>query len=183
MVFTQPPRPIPLFYIIASPAQLWRAVTRAFNFDAGPEEVLSIAVLRPLHFVRAVCFPQPPPMHTSHTALWVTFRLVLEKKAHFEGSTSTSGLTSTVLHPHYLPPGPFPTQPRPAELSGELCCKIAPSNAPLHRPKLPVSLPWPDSPARYGQVLRAGASKTRPPMPTASLRATIPPRIATVDNK
>ena len=110
-------------------------------------------------------------MHTSHTALWVTFRLVLEKKAHFEGSTSTSGLTSTVLHPHYLPPGPFPTQPRPAELSGELCCKIAPSNAPLHRPKLPVSLPWPDSPARYGQVLRAGASKTRPPMPTASLRA------------
>ena len=114
----------------------------------------------------------PTPAHAYfYKALWVTFRLVLEKKAHFEGSTSTSGLTSTVLHPHYLPPGPFPTQPRPAELSGELCCKIAPSNAPLHRPKLPVSLPWPDSPARYGQVLRAGASKTRPPMPTASLRA------------
>ena len=133
-------------------------------------------------FVRCV-FPNPRAciLLTRHCGLpsgsfW-------KRKPTSEGSTSTAGVTSTVLHPHYLPPGPFPTQPRPAELSGELCCKIAPSNAPLHRPKLPVSLPWPDSPARYGQVLRAGASKARPPMPTASLRATIPPRIATVDNK
>ena len=34
MVFTQPPHPIRLFYIIASPAQLWRAGTRAFKFEA-----------------------------------------------------------------------------------------------------------------------------------------------------
>ena len=34
MVFTQPPHAIRLFYIIASPAQLWRAGTRAFKFEA-----------------------------------------------------------------------------------------------------------------------------------------------------
>ena len=35
MVFTQPPHAIRLFYIIAGPAQLWRAGTRAFKFEAG----------------------------------------------------------------------------------------------------------------------------------------------------
>jgi hypothetical protein len=35
VVFTQPPHAIRLFYIIASPAQLWRAETRAFKFEAG----------------------------------------------------------------------------------------------------------------------------------------------------
>ena len=39
MVFTQPPHAIRLFCIIASPAGLWRAGTRAFKFEAGPEEV------------------------------------------------------------------------------------------------------------------------------------------------
>ena len=36
MVFPQPPHPIPLFYIIASPAQLWSAGTRAFKFQSWP---------------------------------------------------------------------------------------------------------------------------------------------------
>ena len=42
MVFTQPPHAIRLFYIIASPAQLWRAGTRAFKFQAGLKEVKAL---------------------------------------------------------------------------------------------------------------------------------------------
>jgi hypothetical protein len=42
VVFTQPPHAIRMFYIIASPAQLWRAGTRAFKFEAGPEEVKAL---------------------------------------------------------------------------------------------------------------------------------------------
>jgi hypothetical protein len=63
---------------VASEIAAWARAQGTDGMNCYSNSAACNCCFGPLHFVRAVCFPQPPRTRTMNTALRVTFRLVLE---------------------------------------------------------------------------------------------------------
>ena len=83
MVFTQPPYPIPLFYIIASPAQLWRAGTRAFKFQAGHGAVKAFGKRLCRLCVAPVLVPLGRMLSARSAVIWACRKVVVGASGPF----------------------------------------------------------------------------------------------------